>query len=577
MSWLNDYTKPKWPLWCRLLTFGGLFVVLPLLIITTSVLTPILLTKHHRHQHNPAIISNSTLNLVHQFENKLKLQTEDTLQLEKVYQELAQQSQCNYFLPSIDDTLFVFQFHLRHSSSVCKNQLCRKKLDASVYHQLHTITYFPIQISYSTTLELNLCSIVGFPNTGNYSKCCSKKNQYSCHFTRETSSTDLYTDPISWAPAVRIVTTSAPSASICQSNSSDRRNKWIIVGNMSEAIMDHRSTLVLEENSILITGGAKDQLFFSDAVQNYQFANQSLLLRVNKSMIVKRFLHSTDRLPLSGLILLTGTTPISTSKEQTIAELLDPISGQTKSIEMLTNRRFHTSVVIPTDDKVVLIGGNNYSSTVLSTGDVFNGTHFIPILNTMMVQRIYHTATYIPTLNKVLIIGGRDAEHSERNTYNTIEFYDVTSNMFERLPNITMTTARARHTATYIPSPVNKLLIIGGENNESHYLDSCELFDIQTLTFTKYGNINFGRYDHQAILLNNHNNILITDGISNSISIIQSEIFSLKTMSACQAGEMNTLRERFTSTLIPSTGEVLVCGGRDVFYSALNSCELYVP
>ena len=346
---------------------------------------------------------------------------------------------------------------------------------------------------------------------------------------------------------------------------------------MSDAIMDHRSTFVLEENSIFITGGAKDQLLFSNAVQNYEFANQSLSLRANKSMIVKRVLHAADRLPLSGLILLTGTTPISTSKEQTIAELLDPISGQTKAIEMLTNRRFHTSVVIPTEDKVVLIGGSNYSSTVLSTGDVFNGTHFIPVLNTMMVQRIYHTATYIPTLNKILIIGGRDAEHSERNTYNTIEFYDVTSNMFERLPNITMTTARARHTATYIPSPVNKLLIIGGENNESHYLDSCELFDIQTLRFTKYGNINFGRYDHQAILLNNHNNILITDGISNSISIIQSEIFSLKTMSACQAGEMNTLRERFTSTLIPSTGEVLVCGGRDIFYSALNSCELYVP
>ncbi|UJR14455.1 hypothetical protein I4U23_001452 [Adineta vaga] len=476
----------------------------------------------------------------------------NSLKLEKVYQSLVnqsleQRSQCNFFFPSINDTLLIFQFHLRHSSTHYQNQS-----DSNIQEQFREITHFPVDIN-DNSFEVYLCSIDGFQNT-------------------EITSTEVYFEPVSYTPAIRAVETSSRLPNICHLNFSDLENKWISIGNMSESLMNQRSIFIPEDNSILVMGGTQDEFLFSNKIQKYQLINQSLILNFSSSMNIKRNLYSADRLSLSGLILL-----IATSEEQSIAELFDPISSHTTSIEMLTNRRFYTSVVLPKEDRIILIGGNNYSSTVLSTGDVFNGTHFLPILNKMMVKRIYHTATYIPTMNKILITGGRDNENDGKNTYDTIEFYDITSNMFERIPNITMSIARARHTATYIPFPIDKVLIIGGETNDINYLDSCELFDIQTLSFTKQGTIAYGRSDHHAALLNNNNDILITDGISNSMSIISSEVFSLKTMSSCPTATMNTLRERFTSTLIPLTGEVLVCGGRDIFYNTLNSCELYIP
>ena len=344
---------------------------------------------------------------------------------------------------------------------------------------------------------------------------------------------------------------------------------------MAEPLMYSQSTYIPMDESILITGGTEDELLPSDTMQKYLIANRSFATNAIPSMKTKRMLHTADLLSPSGLVLLTGTTLLAATDEQPSAELFDPLVADIKSIAMVTNRRYHTSTVIPSTNQVVLIGGEDSSSAVLPTGELFNLTRFVSIANAMAVKRIYHTATYIPSLNKILIVGGRDLEFQTQNTYSTVELYDLATNRFEPLLNVTMATARARHTATYIPSPAEKIVIIGGENNQVHYLDSCEVFDVRTLSFIDQGSIEHGRYGHHAILLNDYNDILITDGASNSNSIVPSEVFSVDRMSSCQAALMNLPRERFTATLIPQTGEVLVCGGRDITYTSVASCELY--
>ncbi|CAF1354953.1 unnamed protein product [Adineta steineri] len=586
MAWFTNLIKSNWSSRYPVLISGGLLIIL----LTLSVITIVLISTRSItiHQHNneaihivepsfnityiivndinsPTPIFNFNSKQISQnLENALKLPTKNILQLEKKYQNIVKQAfdkrptQCTFFFPNINDTLLTFQFHLKHSFlSLCKNQSCLKELYSNIYEQLQNITYFTIEID-NEFIEFNLCSIINFPYT-------------------ENSSTDNYDEYSTLTSTVHSVTTSSQPPNTCQINSTNLQNKWIKVGNMFEYLMYHRSTYVPQDNSVLITGGTRNEFIYFNTIQKYIISNQSFVMNLHRSMKIKRALHSADLLPLLGLVLLTGGTSLSTPKEQLTAELLDPISGEITSIEMLTNRRYHTSVVIPLDNKVLLLGGHNYSSTILSTGDLFNGTHFIPIVNTMMVQRIYHTATYIPTINKILIIGGRDNENNRRNTYSTIEFYDVETNMFEILPNITMSMARARHTATYIPFPKDQLLIIGGENNDIYHINSWELFDIKTLSFIHKGTIQYGRFDHHATLLNNNHDILITDGFSNTLSIVPSEIFNLKTMLSCQAATMNKIREAFTTTLIPSIGEVFVCGGRDISYNTLNSCELYTP
>jgi hypothetical protein len=165
------------------------------------------------------------------------------------------------------------------------------------------------------------------------------------------------------------------------------------------------------------------------------------------------------------------------------AELFNSISGVTSIVSMSMDRATHKSAVIPNSNKTVLIGGQNSSYLAINTGDVFDGTQFMPVHNTMIHGRIGHTVTYLPTINKVLITGGSNGNTDDPQFSDTVEWYDVRTNMFQTF-GVRMSSKRAGHTATYIPVPFNKVLIVGGGSNQTNVLNT---FDVLTLSFVANG------------------------------------------------------------------------------------------
>jgi WD40 repeat protein len=109
----------------------------------------------------------------------------------------------------------------------------------------------------------------------------------------------------------------------------------------------------------------------------------------------------------------------------------------------------------------------------------------------MTTARARHTATLLPN-GKVLITGGITIWSTPTQTTSSAEIYDPSTGMFS--PTGSMTTARAGHTATLLPN--GKVLIAGGAQDRS-----AELYDPSTGMFTPTGSMTTVQHDAPATLL----------------------------------------------------------------------------
>jgi hypothetical protein len=346
---------------------------------------------------------------------------------------------------------------------------------------------------------------------------------------------------------------------------------------MTSARIYHTSTYISQDNSVLITGGFNPSTITALVTTNkFKMNHDSVPMIPSKNLSVARYYHTADLVPSSNLVLIAGGMnskylPLNT------AELFNPISGVTSTISMSTERAAHQSAVIPKSNKIVLIGGENSSYIPINTGDVYDGTQFMLVQNTMMHGRAGHTVTYLPTINKVLITGGSNGNPDDLIFYDTVELYDVTTNRFQSLHNIRMSSRRAGHTATYIPTPVNKVFIVGGGSNGTNILDTFDVFDVSTLSFVKSGTMKKKRSFHTATLLEKSKLILLAGGRASitEYQLAPCELVNSVTMTSTVLNCLNEPRFFHTATLIPSTEDVFMCGGIDSNRQVLARCERF--
>src|SRR5437660_567426 len=126
---------------------------------------------------------------------------------------------------------------------------------------------------------------------------------------------------------------------------------------------------------------------------------------------------------------------------------------------------------------------------------------FVPT-GSMTNSRESHTATLLNN-GMVLIAGGAVLNGSSFQSTALAELYDPTTGTFT--PTGSMTASRVAPTATLLNN--GKVLVAGGENVEhlssNIFLDSAELYDPATGTFTATGKMTTARYGSTATLLNN--------------------------------------------------------------------------
>ncbi|CAF1368391.1 unnamed protein product [Rotaria sordida] len=170
----------------------------------------------------------------------------------------------------------------------------------------------------------------------------------------------------------------------------------------------------------------------------------------------------------------------------------------------------------------------------------------------MVDARILHTATLLPD-GRLIVAGGCYNRYLK-----TVEIYNPTTNTWSTVSS--MNTARCGHQAIYLPAPSNKLLVMGGYGNNSIRLQSCELYDFASNTWTYTTSMLEKRVYFAATYLSSLGKVLATGGTGTLYG--SAEMFTIS--SGQWIRSVNTMaNDRYfhTATLIPATGQVLIVGG----------------
>ncbi len=279
---------------------------------------------------------------------------------------------------------------------------------------------------------------------------------------------------------------------------------------------------------------------------------------------------------MSGLALSAYSGSLHLSGPVTIPLMMNPSWTFTGNLN--TGRGDHT-VTLLSDGHVLVAGGYASIGPVLTNSaelyDPDTGTW--SATGNLNTARYFHTATLLPN-GKVLVAGGFKSGFNG-NFLNSAELYDPDTGTWSTTGNLN--TGRTAHTATLLAN--GKVLVAGGYNGffplGSTALNSAELYDPDTGTWSTTGNLNTGRTAHTATLLAN-GKVLVAGGFDVAVGgydgfddLNSAELYDPDTGTWSSSGNLNTGRTAHTATLL-ANGKVLVAGGGDGL-SALNSAELF--
>jgi len=217
----------------------------------------------------------------------------------------------------------------------------------------------------------------------------------------------------------------------------------------------------------------------------------------------------------------------------------------------------HTATLLP-NGKVLVAGGEDLGAGVAAaSAELYDSTGNWIETGNLKTGRYLHTATLL-TDGKVVIAGGCGSSQPCV-PLNSAELYDSTTGTWTSIGNLN--TARWAHTATLLSN--GKVLVVGGYGVDGP-LKNAELFDPATGTWRSAGNLNNARVGHTATLLAN-GKVLVTGGVD---SYKTSELYDPATQTWSDTGGLNVQRDWPTATLL-ANGKVLVAGGGVAFVAPL--------
>ncbi|MGC9043884.1 MAG: kelch repeat-containing protein [Myxococcota bacterium] len=246
--------------------------------------------------------------------------------------------------------------------------------------------------------------------------------------------------------------------------------------------------------------------------------------------------------------------------------------------------------------KVLIAGGEafiNGKAASVSTAEIYDvKTKNVYILSSTLEEgRMYHTATLMQN-GKIIIIGGENKVNGKVEAYlNTAEIFDTQEETFTKLSGKdyhTMTYARSRHTATYLPLRYNtvdgepvagfdKILIAGGirkVDSQLYINDEMEIFGCANASCTDYRFDIVRKKDGTSLKMANrrygHQAVAVMTG-AQPVGNGEEEFHNFYI--AFLGGYKCIGFDRCAG----STSQDCSCPDNDVFKSILTSIEIYDP
>lgn len=243
--------------------------------------------------------------------------------------------------------------------------------------------------------------------------------------------------------------------------------------------------------------------------------------------------------------------PTGPSSAVEVATERQALASWSSAAPMSTARLDHSATVLPSG-KVLVAGGDTGTSTYLASAALYDpATNTWSATGSMTQARSAHVAVLLSS-GKVLVIGGTFGS-------TTAELYDPATGTWTATGSLA--TLRTNFTATLLSS--GQVLVTGGRGNGGVYLTSCELYDPATGTWSATGSLAVGRMDHSAVQLGN-GQVLVSGGLymvfTSVYRLNSAELYDPATGTWSTTGSLATERSGHLSLLLPS-GNALIVGG----------------
>lgn len=251
-----------------------------------------------------------------------------------------------------------------------------------------------------------------------------------------------------------------------------------------------------------------------------------------------------------------------------------PVQAATWTTNALltAGRAWHTATLLPSG-LVLIAGGNTTGSAELF--DPENGA--TTATGPMNVARLGHTAVLLPN-GKVLVVGGGTHQSGiplDSYCLDSAELYNPDTGTWT--PTGSLHTRRGGHTMSLLTD--GRVLVAGGIAPIGGAINSAEVYDPAIGTWTVTGSLTNSRCYHTATLLPD-GKVLVVGGNRGSLpppyaDVAMAELYDPVSGTWSQSGSLGIARGNHTATLLPD-GKVLVIAGVSS-YQGIASAELYNP
>jgi len=306
-----------------------------------------------------------------------------------------------------------------------------------------------------------------------------------------------------------------------------------------------------------------------------------------------RYLYTATLLG-NGMVLAAGGEG-SAGGETAIAELYDySTKTWTLTTSMNKAREFQTANLL--GDGTVLLAYGEGALGDISSAEIYDPSAVPPTWTTvasLLNPRFNHASALLPD-GTVLLLGGLSTtaqtvggtvvdSGTNPPPYGTLASSEIYTPGTPGTGTWTGTvkTARQNHTATLLLD--GTVLVAGGKDSSGNALNSAQLYNPTTRTWTSAGTMKTGRFYHTATRFTNGTVLLSGGQGTGSTTLSASEIYTPSGTPgtagtwASTTGSMGTARLLHTATLL-SDGTVLVAGGGVAGgTSGLTSSEIFTP